>query len=70
MQEQLKAKLGNIKKSPKTSLFGILFIVFSFYMVYEKDQTVDMMSFEGGVFLVGVMLMFADDSKVSKDKEE
>ena len=60
----------NVKKGPKTSFFGTLMMVFGGYLIYVQDATLDWVSVEVGIFIIGTYLCLTSDGLFFKKKED
>lgn len=60
----------NVKRGPKTSLFGALMMAFGGYLMYSQETTLEWVSVEVGIFIVGAYLCLTSDGLFFKKKGE
>lgn len=60
----------NVKKGPKTSLFGAIMMVFGGYLIYEQEATLEWVSVEVGIFILGAYLCLTSDGLFFTKKGE
>jgi hypothetical protein len=62
--------MKNVKKGPKTSVVGTLMMIFSGYLIYTSEASLDWASVPVGLFALGTYLCLTSDGLFIKNEND